>query len=64
MLMAFLSVFSPFTFLYDGQALTHTPQPVQSREETWSVNFMPSNSLPLASTDLNVGGASLRWPGS
>ncbi len=54
MLMAFLSVFSPSTFLYAGQALTQTPQPVQSRDETWIVNFMPLNSLPFASMDLNV----------
>src|SRR5208337_826014 len=39
MLMAFLSVFSPLTFLHEGQALTQTPHPVQSSEETWSENF-------------------------
>src|SRR5436309_6444544 len=42
---------------FTGQASTHSPQPVQSSGETWSVYFMPGNSLKCASVERKVSGA-------
>jgi hypothetical protein len=52
------------SFFIAGHRKLQEPQPVQSSGATWRVNFRPFISLPLASTDLKVAGASLRSSGS
>src|SRR5512143_639207 len=47
-----------------GQIITQRLQPVQSSGATWSEYFLPLNSRPRKSVDLNVAGASLSAAGS
>src|SRR5512142_847112 len=44
-------------FSMPGQVWTQAPQPVQSSGATWTVNFLPANSLPLALMLRNSAGA-------
>ncbi len=47
-----------------GQTDTQIEQPVQSSGATWMVYFIPVNSPPLKSIDLNASGALASSAGS
>jgi hypothetical protein len=53
-----------FALSFAGQIITHRLQPVQSSGATWIEYFLPLNSLPLKSIDLNVAGALAASEGS